>query len=99
MNPAKAPRDSGLEARAKPLGECLKITIDRVMPLWNGEMINRLKNGENVLIVAHGNSLRGLVKTLKNISNDDILELNIPTAKPWIFEFDSQMKLLGDRYL
>lgn len=99
MNPAKDPRYSGLEAKAKPLGESLKITIDRVMPLWNGEMINRLKNGENVLIVAHGNSLRGLVKTLKNISNDDILELNIPTAKPWIFEFDSQMKLLGDRYL
>ena len=69
------------------------------MPLWKNEISARLKKGENVLIVAHGNSLRGLVKTLKNISNDEILELNIPTAKPWVFEFDSELNLLNDQYL
>jgi 2,3-bisphosphoglycerate-dependent phosphoglycerate mutase len=99
MNPAHDPRYSHLGKEAQPLGESLKITIDRVMPLWNSEIAPRLKNGENVLIVAHGNSLRGLVKTLKNISNDDILELNIPTAKPWLFEFDSNLNLISDRYL
>ena len=99
MNPAKDPRYTHLGKEAQPLGESLKITIDRVMPLWNSEIAPRLKNGENVLIVAHGNSLRGLVKTLKNISNEDILELNIPTAKPWLFEFDSNLKVLSDRYL
>ena len=99
MNPAKDPRYAHLGSLAQPLGESLKITIDRVMPLWNSDISNRLKKGENVLIVAHGNSLRGLVKTLKNISNDDILELNIPTAKPWLFEFDANLNLLSDRYL
>jgi 2,3-bisphosphoglycerate-dependent phosphoglycerate mutase len=99
MNPAHDPRYSHLGKEAQPLGESLKITIDRVMPLWNSEIAPRLKKGENVLIVAHGNSLRGLVKTLKNISNDDILELNIPTAKPWLFEFDTNLNLLSDRYL
>ncbi len=99
MNPVHDPRYSKLGKEAQPLGESLKITIDRVLPLWNQEISPRLKKGENILIVAHGNSLRGLVKTLKNISNEEILELNIPTAKPWLFEFDSQLKLLDDRYL
>lgn len=99
MNPANDPRYTHLGKEAQPLGESLKITIERVMPLWNHDISSRLKKGENILIVAHGNSLRGLVKTLKNISNEDILELNIPTAKPWLFEFDSNLKLLGDRYL
>ena len=100
MNPANDPRYANLGKEALPLGESLKITIDRVMPLWKNEISARLKKGENVLIVAHGNSLRGLVKTLeKNISNEEILELNIPTAKPWIFEFDAELKLLNDQYL
>lgn len=99
MNPANDLRYAHLGKEALPLGESLKITIDRVLPLWNQEISARLKKGENVLIVAHGNSLRGLVKTLKNISNEEILELNIPTAKPWVFEFDSELKLLNDRYL
>ena len=99
MNPANDPRYLKLGKEAHPLGESLKVTIDRVMPLWNGEITARLKKGENILIVAHGNSLRGMVKTLKNISDDDILELNIPTGKPWLFEFDSNLKLLNDQYI
>lgn len=99
MNPKNDLRYAGLDASAFPLGESLKVTIDRVMPLWNNEISARLKKGENVLIVAHGNSLRGMVKTLKNLSNDEILELNIPTAKPWCFEFGEDMKLIKDGYL
>jgi len=99
MNPANDIRYQHLGAEAKPLGESLKITIDRVLPLWKDEISARLKNGENILIVAHGNSLRGMVKTLKNISNEEILELNIPTAKPWMFEFDKNLNLLKDQYL
>ena len=99
MNPVNDARYAKLGKEAQPLGESLKITIDRVLPFWNSEISPRLKNGENILIVAHGNSLRGLVKTLKNISNDEILELNIPTGKPWLFEFDENLKLLADRYL
>jgi 2,3-bisphosphoglycerate-dependent phosphoglycerate mutase len=97
-NPANDDRYSHL-GNDRPLGESLKLTIDRVMPLWNSEILPQLKNGNNVLIVAHGNSLRGLVKTLKNISNEEILELNIPTAKPWCFEFGEDMKLIKDEYL
>ena len=99
MNPANDIRYKNLGKEAQPLGESLKLTIDRVLPLWNQEINSHLKNGENVLIVAHGNSLRGLVKILKNLSNEEILELNIPTAKPWVFEFDEDLKITQDAYL
>lgn len=72
-----------------PLFESLKLTIDRVLPLWQTEIVPRLQAGQNILIVAHGNSLRGLIKTIKNLSNEEILELNIPTGKPWVFEFET----------
>lgn len=99
MNPVHDLRYAGLGKSAQPLGESLKLTIERVLPLWKSDIEPRLKTGQNILIVAHGNSLRGLVKTLKNISNEEILELNIPTAKPWLFEFDSKMQLVTDQYL
>jgi 2,3-bisphosphoglycerate-dependent phosphoglycerate mutase len=70
-----------------------------VIPLWNEELAPKLKAGENILIVAHGNSLRGLVKHLKGMTDAEILELNIPTGKPWSFEFDSSGKLIKDAYL
>lgn len=82
-----------------PLGESLKVTIDRVMPFWNEEIAPRLKKHENILIVAHGNSLRGLVKHLKKMTPDEVLELNIPTASPWLFELDSDLSPTSDRYL
>jgi 2,3-bisphosphoglycerate-dependent phosphoglycerate mutase len=99
MNPANDLRYQSLEKAAQPLGESLAITIDRVIPLWNASIAPELKSGKNVLIVAHGNSLRGLVKHIKNISNADILELNIPTGKPWVFNFDSGLNLSSDSYL
>jgi 2,3-bisphosphoglycerate-dependent phosphoglycerate mutase len=82
-----------------PLGESLRITIDRVMPLWNEEIAPRLKRNENILIVAHGNSLRGLVKHLKKMTPEEVLELNIPTASPWLFELNSNLDPTEDRYL
>jgi len=82
-----------------PLAESLKTTIERVMPLWNDEIAPRLKRNENVLIVAHGNSLRGLVKHLKKMTPEEVLELNIPTASPWYFELDSNLNPISDRYL
>jgi 2,3-bisphosphoglycerate-dependent phosphoglycerate mutase len=82
-----------------PLAESLRTTIERVMPLWNDEIAVRLKRDENILIVAHGNSLRGLVKHLKNMSPEEVLELNIPTASPWLFELDSNLVPVSDQYL
>jgi len=99
MNPIHDLRYQSLGKEAQPLGESLKVTIDRVLPLWNDDISTRLKSGENILIVAHGNSLRGLVKSLKNLSNEEILELNIPTGKPWLFEFDENLKILSDQYI
>jgi len=97
MNPKHDPRYH--DVTPLPLGESLKVTIDRVMPLWNEEIAPRLKRDENILIVAHGNSLRGLVKHIKKMSPEEVLELNIPTASPWFFELDSDLNPVQDRYL
>ncbi|MBU6155247.1 MAG: 2,3-diphosphoglycerate-dependent phosphoglycerate mutase, partial [Bdellovibrionales bacterium] len=86
MNPKNDIRYHDLSS--VPLAESLKVTIDRVMPLWNEDIAPRLRNHENILIVAHGNSLRGLVKHLKKMTPEEVLELNIPTASPWLFELD-----------
>ena len=99
MNPKNDPRYSILGLNDLPLAESLKSTIERVMPIWNDEIAPKLALGENILIVAHGNSLRGLVKLIKKMTNEEILELNIPTGKPWIFEFDSKLTLLKDGYI
>ena len=99
MNPACDPCYQHLGVTHLPLGESLKITIERVIPLWTEELEPMLKKNKNILIVAHGNSLRGLVKHLKNLSDAEILELNIPTGKPWLFDFDEKGNLLSDAYL
>lgn len=82
-----------------PSTESLKDTIKRVMPYWECEIFPQLKVSENVLIVAHGNSLRSIVKYLKGISDEDIASLNIPTAVPYVFEFDDEMNFVRDYYL
>ncbi|KAI4469287.1 phosphoglycerate mutase [Holotrichia oblita] len=82
-----------------PLSESLKDTINRLMPYWNDTIFPSLSERDNILIVAHGNSLRGIVKHLKNISDDDIAGLNLPTAIPYIFEFDSDLKVVNDYFL
>lgn len=99
MNPIYDPRYQNLGPGSQPLGESLKTTIDRVMPLWNDSIVPLLKQNQNVLIFAHGNSLRGLAKHIKKISDADVLELNIPTGSPWVFELNRDLSLVSDRYL
>ena len=85
-NPARDPRYAGLGDRI-PLTESLKSTLARVTPIWEAEIAPRLKNGESLMIAAHGNSLRALVKLLLNVPDDKIVEVEIPTGNPLLFEF------------
>ena len=77
-----------------PLGESLKDTIARVLPYWHSDISKSLQEGKNVIVAAHGNSLRALIKYLLNISNEDILNLNLTTGKPLTFEMDKDLKVL-----
>jgi len=93
------PRFRSIPAKDFPRGETLKTTLDRLLPLWNGEIAPRIKKGERVLIVAHGNSLRALVQHLEHMSPEAIMELNIPTGTPLVYELDSNLKVISKRYL
>lgn len=86
--PGNDPRYKGVPKHLLPKSESLKTTGERMMPEWEGEIAPRLKRGENVLIAAHGNSLRALVKHLDDISEKDIVALNIPTGVPLVYEID-----------
>lgn len=85
-NPALDPRYAGLGDKI-PQTESLKTTLARVTPLWESEIAPRLKNGQSLMIAAHGNSLRALVKLLLNVSDDKIVDVEIPTGNPLLFEF------------
>jgi 2,3-bisphosphoglycerate-dependent phosphoglycerate mutase len=93
------PRFHGISAADFPRGETLKSTLARLLPLWAGDIAPRIKAGDNVLIVAHGNSLRALVQHLEGISEAEIMELNIPTGTPLVYELDENLRVLGKRYL
>lgn len=82
-----------------PLTECLKDTVARVLPYWECEIKPAIVSGKKVIIAAHGNSLRALVKHLEGISDEDIVALNIPTGVPLVYEFDEEFHVLGKRYL
>lgn len=82
-----------------PSTESLSITLARVMPYWSNEIVPHLRQGKTVLVAAHGNSLRALVKHLNKISDDDIVGLNIPTGIPRIYELDDELGVISDRYL
>ena len=82
-----------------PATESLKTTLERVAPYWETNIVPRLKAGENVLITAHGNSLRALVKMLDGISDEEITGLNIPTGIPLLYELDDNLKPISSRYL
>ena len=77
-----------------PMGESLKDTIARVLPYWHSDISKSLEAGKNVIVAAHGNSLRALIKYLLNISDDEILNLNLTTGKPLVFEIDKDLKVL-----
>ncbi len=95
----KDPRFSSIGATEQPRGETLKSTLARLMPLWTGDIAPRIKNGEKVLLVAHGNSLRALVQHLEGLSAEQIMEINIPTGIPLVYELDENLKVIGKRYL
>lgn len=97
--PGQDPRYAGLTAQQLPTTESLALTIERVIPYWNQSILPRIKSGEKVIIAAHGNSLRALVKYLDNLSEEEILELNIPTGVPLVYEFDENFKPLKRYYL
>lgn len=97
--PGYDPRYSALTEQELPLTESLALTIDRVILYWNEEILLRIKSGERVIVAAHGNSLRALVKYLDNLSEDEILELNIPTGVPLVYEFDDNFKPIKRYYL
>jgi 2,3-bisphosphoglycerate-dependent phosphoglycerate mutase len=97
--PGHDPRYKGLSARELPLTECLKDTVARFLPLWHETIAPAILSGQRVVIAAHGNSLRALVKYLDNVSEADIVELNIPTGMPLVYELDDDLKALNRYYL
>ena len=84
---------------AKPHTEALCDTIARIIPYWENVILPRVKSSNDIIIAAHGNSLRGIIKVLKNISDEDIIGLNLPTGIPYVFEFDDNMHLQKDYFL
>ncbi len=98
-HPRFDPRYAGVDPRELPSTESLASTLARVLPFWYARIAPELRSGCNVLVVAHGNSLRALVKMLDEISERDIVELNIPTGVPLLYELDAELKPLSSRYL
>ncbi len=92
-------RYAGVPAEQIPLTECLKDTVARVLPLWNDALAPAIRSGQRVLIAAHGNSIRALVKYLDGISDDDIVGLNIPNGIPLVYELDERLKPIRHYYL
>lgn len=98
-NPARDPRYQDIEYKDIPLTECLKDTVDRFLPYWHSVITPAVKDGKSVIVAAHGNSLRALIKYLDNISETDIVNLNIPTGMPLVYELDKDMNPIKHYYL
>ena len=97
--PGNDRRYNGLRSEDIPLTECLKDTVERVLPYWHETIVPTIKSGKNVLISAHGNSLRALVKYLDDVPEEKIVKLNIPTGIPLIYELDDDLKPINHYYL
>jgi 2,3-bisphosphoglycerate-dependent phosphoglycerate mutase len=97
--PGHDPRYKGLSESELPLTECLKDTVARFLPYWEQTIAPAVKSGRRVIVVAHGNSLRALVKYLENISDQEIVGLNIPTGIPLVYELDEALKPIRHSYL
>jgi 2,3-bisphosphoglycerate-dependent phosphoglycerate mutase len=98
-NPSSDRRYAQLSDKERPLCESLADTVARVVPCWEKEIAPRVRNGERLIVAAHGNSLRALVKHLDGIPNDKIVSLNIPTGIPLVYELDRELKPIKSRYL
>jgi len=97
--PGNDPRYQGLGISELPLTECLKDTVARFLPAWHEKVALEIRAGKRVLIAAHGNSLRALVKYLDNVSDEDIIALNIPTGMPLVYELDTDLKPVRSYYV
>ncbi len=97
--PGHDPRYKNLNPKDIPLTECLKDTVNRFLPYWHETIAPEVKSGKKVLIAAHGNSLRALVKYLDNVSDNDIVNLNIPTGVPLVYELTDDLKPIKHYYL
>jgi len=97
--PGNDPRYKGLDEKDIPLAESLKDTVNRFLPYWHEVLAPMIKSGKRVIISAHGNSLRALVKYLDGISDEGILNLNIPTGIPLVYELDDSLKPINSYYL
>lgn len=100
-SPLMDKRYAGIDKSDLPLTESLKETIERILPYWETKIFPSLKEHDDVIVAAHGNSLRAIVKKLKGISDEDIISLNLPTGVPYVFEFDEKdgMKLVKDYFV
>lgn len=98
-NPRFEIRYRGVPDAELPRTESLKETIERILPYWKCIIFPNLKTADQLLVVAHGNSLRGIIKHLKHISDEEIVKLNLPTAVPYVFEFDDELNLTNDYFL
>jgi 2,3-bisphosphoglycerate-dependent phosphoglycerate mutase len=97
--PGRDPRYQDVPGSELPLTECLKDTVDRFLPLWHEVIAPQVKAGKKIVIAAHGNSLRALVKYLDNLSEEEVLKLNIPTGVPLVYELDEDLQPLQHYYL
>lgn len=98
-HPRFDPRYAKIPAEQLPATECLKDTVERVLPFWNDSIAPAIRAGRKVLIAAHGNSLRALIKHLDGMSDDDVVNLNIPTGQPLVYELDEQLRPIRHYYL
>ena len=97
--PGHDPRYANLTSEELPLTECLKDTVERFLPYWHEAIVPEIKEGQRVIIAAHGNSLRALVQYLDGLSEEAVLKLNIPTGMPLIYELDDDLKPIKNYYL
>lgn len=97
--PGNDPKYKDLTPEELPLTECLKDTLERVLPYYNNEIKKHLEKKENVLVVAHGNSLRSIIKYLENISDEDIMSVEIPTGVPYVYELDDNLNIKEKYFL
>jgi 2,3-bisphosphoglycerate-dependent phosphoglycerate mutase len=99
QNPVNDLRYQSVPRQELPLTECLKDTIERFLPYWNETIAPQVKAGKRVIVVAHGNTLRALVKHIDNVSEEDIVALNIPTGIPLVYELEDDLKPIRSYYL
>ncbi|MGV8962391.1 MAG: 2,3-diphosphoglycerate-dependent phosphoglycerate mutase [Candidatus Saccharimonadaceae bacterium] len=98
-SPLMDKRYEKIDRKDLPLTESLKETVERILPYWENEILASLKDNNEIIVAAHGNSLRGIVKHLKNISEEDIVSFNMPTGIPYVFEFNDDLEVVKDYFL